>query len=90
MNALTENEFLILDELYFVTSYQEVLQQLSMDAEVFHKTLISLLEKGFVIQLKYNASIKDFERLEQAEHATLEISSYVASRQGLLIHNSRE
>ncbi|MEO6168290.1 MAG: hypothetical protein ABIO46_11770 [Chitinophagales bacterium] len=89
MSTLTESEFLVLDELYFVTSYQEILQEVRMDENSLRSTLISLLEKGFVVQLKYNESMKDFEKLEKPDLPILQHSSYVASRQGLLIHNSR-
>ncbi|MBK9732407.1 MAG: hypothetical protein IPO83_14220 [Chitinophagaceae bacterium] len=89
MEALTENEFLLLDELYFVTSFGEVLQELAIDKDLFLSTLTGLLAKGFVIQLNYNDVIKDFEKLEKPDLAFLESSSFVASREGLLIHNSR-
>ena len=89
MNALTELEFLILDEVYFVSSYHTILKNLGCEEEQFRKTLINLLEKAWIAQLKYNEEKKDFEKLDAYEISFLEASSFVATKEGLLIHNSR-
>jgi hypothetical protein len=89
MNQLTDLEFLILDEVYFVTSYSTILQNIGSGAEEFRKTLIGLLEKQLVSQMKYNNDLKDFDKLESPDLSALSESSFVATRQGLLIHNSR-
>lgn len=89
MNSLTESEFLVLDELYFVSSYHDILEHINMDVAIFKTTLMSLLEKGFAVQMKYNVTHNDFEKLERPDQTCLEHSSFVATREGLLIHNSR-
>ena len=89
MNSLTASEFLVLDELYFVSSYHEILERITMDEPLFRSALTGLLEKGFIVQMKYDDDHNDFEKLEQPDLTSLERSSFVATREGLLIHNSR-
>lgn len=88
MNELNDLEFRILDEAYFVSSYQTILQNVGSGEEIFQPALMALLQRGFISQMKYNAAMNDFERLDQPESNTLKESSFVATRQGLLIHNS--
>lgn len=89
MHALTVAEFRLMDELYFVTTYRQLLQQLAMEEAEIQAALTSLLNKGFVIQMHYSDSMKDYLKLEQPEFSSIERSAFVASRQGLMVHNSR-
>ena len=89
MSALSDLEFLILDELYFISSYNTVLQNVGYDEEIFRSALISLLEKGWISQMKYDSGRNDFERFDEADSTSISKSYFVATKQGLLIHNSR-
>ncbi len=89
MQALTDAEDRLLDELYFVTTYPDLVQQLTLQESVLRATLTSLLHKGFIIQMQYNDVMKDYEKLEQPDFSVMERSAFVASRQGLIVHNSR-
>ena len=89
MSSLSDLEFLILDEVYFVSSYVTILQNTGSNEEEFRTVLIELLEKGFIAQMKYEEALQDFERLEQPDLFSLERSSFVATKEGLKVHNSR-
>lgn len=89
MSGLSDMEFRVLDELYFVTAYHELLELTALEEGQFRETLLGLIDQGLVHQMRYNATINDFERLEQPDRASCLQSSFVASRQGLLIHNMR-
>lgn len=89
MNGLNDTEFRVMDELYFVTAYNELLELTVLDEGLLNKTLFGLIVQGLVHQMKYNANINDFEKLEQADTASFFQSSFVATRQGLLMHNMR-
>jgi hypothetical protein len=88
--VLSDLEYLILDELYFVSSYQEILEKVGCDGELFKVTLKGLLEKGLVTQMNYNTDLKDFIKPGDADSNELSHSHFVATRQGLIVHNSRD
>lgn len=89
MPTLTASEYRLLDELYFVTTYRELVEQLSMEESEVQTTLMGLLNKGFIMQMQYNDNMKDYLKLEQPDFLSIERSSFVASREGLKVHNSR-
>jgi hypothetical protein len=89
MTDLTDSEYSILDELYFVTSFAALHQALTMNKRELLQGLASLLDRGLVTQLIFDPVVNDFQKLEVPEPATLEQSSFVASKKGLLLHNSR-
>lgn len=89
MSDLTDSEYSILDELYFVTSFAALHQALPMDKRELIQGLVSLLDRELVMQLIFDPLVNDFEKLDVPEPAMLEQSSFVASKKGLLLHNSR-
>ncbi len=87
MNSLTDLEYRILDELYFVSSFQNILDNLREENKPVVDALKNLLMNNLVTQVKMEAGRE--EKLEAPDFATLEHSYFVASKKGLLIHNSR-
>ena len=87
MNSLTDLEYRILDELYFVSSFQTLLDNLNEEKSSVFDSLHNLLENGLVIQMKYREGTE--QKLEIIDLTALEESHFVASKKGLLIHNSR-
>lgn len=84
---MSEDEFEVLDQLYFITPYNDLIENLNYEDEILLDTIWLLVGKGW---------IKCFEspdiEIEPDEH-TLRINymkyKYLASKQGLLAHNSR-
>lgn len=89
MSELSDLEFRILDEVYFVSSYETILENVGVDKDLFQAGLVGLLEKDLITQMKYNQSLKDFEKFEIPDISLITTSCFVATRKGLLIHNSR-
>jgi len=87
MNSLTDLEYRILDELYFLTSFQTLKENLKEEESEFRRALRNLLEQGLVAQIK--STLGREEKLEVPDFNTLEESYFVASKKGLLIHNTR-
>ena len=54
---LTEAEYDILDECYFINSYEEIFSVTGQEREEFRKIIISLLDRGLIQQLLYNEAI---------------------------------
>lgn len=89
MKALTDLEFLLIDELYFVTPFTDLLAAVHADREVLVQALTSLLERGLVSQMIYDTQQKDFVKTESGSFADIESGFYVATKAGLLEHNTR-
>jgi hypothetical protein len=86
---MTDLQFQILDECYFVSSYQNILDNIDCDESAFKESLANLLGNQLIAQLKFDSSTKDYDRLSIPDLNSLENSFFVATKEGLLRHNSR-
>lgn len=86
-NKMTDKEFDVLDELYFLTSFDDLFKSCNLNQTELKQILISLLDKGWVKCFKN----KDEEVPEQ--EIDLENSfqqyNYLATKSGLFAHNSK-
>lgn len=83
---MTNTEFDVLDELYFIQSYEYLMKSLTLSEDQLRSTLRSLLEKGWVTcyssptdEIIFESS--NFEKEFYNYH-------YLANKKGLLAHNS--
>ncbi len=88
MSSFTDLEYEILDEVYFVSSYYDILANVAAEEAAFKASLRNLIEQEFMYQLAYEAASEDYERCEQPDWNDFERYHYVASKKGLLAHNS--
>lgn len=85
---MTDPEFDLLDELYFVTPFRTLLQKTGLPAQELENQLRSLLEQGLVrsywpdpdTELAYETT---------SFGAIARDAAYLASKEGLLQHNTR-
>jgi hypothetical protein len=84
---MTNQEFDILDELYFVTSFQDLQEQVGLPKEEFISALVELIGKGYV---KCLFPDQDTEVPFNQEHFQTAYSFYyfLATKSGLLAHNT--
>ncbi|MCU0438438.1 MAG: transporter [Raineya sp.] len=84
---MTNLEFEVLDQLYFVESFQKIQQELSLEELTLKEVLKDMIEKGWVkcFSDRYTEVIMDTKLFE--EKYTL--YQYLATKEGLLAHNSR-
>lgn len=81
---MTELEFDVLDELYFVLSYQQLAEACEIDQRELVDTLANLYEKGWV---------KVLQTVDDEASEPLELQSkfntyyYLATKKGLHAHN---
>lgn len=85
--TVTDQEFDALDELYFVTTFEQLLQSLEWPPDKLRAVLQSLLEKDWIrCYLDHSQELllqeADFENHYQSYY-------YLASKAGLLAHNGR-
>ena len=86
---MSDLEFKVLDELYFVVSFESLMENVTASDDELLASLKSLLEKKFIHQMKFDEQRKDFVRMDVPDFSALRQSSFVASKEGLLVHNSR-
>ncbi|MEP1097486.1 MAG: hypothetical protein ABJG78_20385 [Cyclobacteriaceae bacterium] len=80
---MDEAEFDLLDELYFVTSFEELKANTDMSEAKIQDTLISLASKNWIcVYENSNEELADFDLISNFKSYL-----YLASKKGLLAHN---
>lgn len=84
---MTDAEFDVLDELYFVQSFQYLIDELDMEKEDLKEVLTALVNKGWV---KCFLSMHE-EALSHELHLDEKYQEYfyLATKAGLMAHNGR-
>ncbi|GAB4123478.1 MAG: hypothetical protein OHK0045_16100 [Raineya sp.] len=84
---MTDLEFDILDEIYFVESFESIRHRLNVDTHLLKETLKKMIEKGWVkcFANAYTEVIAETNSFEEKYHTY----QYLATKEGLLVHNSR-
>lgn len=85
--TMTDQEFDVLDELYFVQPFSFLIEELEMEEEELKQVLWSLLQKGY-IKCLFNMNDEVFED-ELNFEVEFKNYFYLASKKGLLAHNGR-
>lgn len=84
---MSEDEFQVLDNLYFVTSYQELVGNTRMGDQKLKAVLWGLIQKGWTNC--FNDPENEVEVTEERFSDNYGKYYYLASKQGLLEHNLR-
>lgn len=84
---MTDREFDVLDELYFVVSFQDLQEQTDLGEEELRHTLSSLVAKEWVKCFK--AIDVEVPRQEFDFKAHYSKYYYLATKKGLFAHNSQ-
>ncbi len=82
---MTDLEFDLLDELYFVTSFSELQENLSMNNGELKVLLQEVIEKGWVKCFKTASEELAFDASDYDQHFAEYF--YLATKAGLLAHN---
>lgn len=84
---MTDLEFDVLDELYFVISFDELKSATELDAETLRNVLQGLLSKGWIKCFRDHVEELNPEELN-FDHDYMQYD-YLASKEGLLAHNGQ-
>ncbi|SHL79038.1 MarR family transcriptional regulator [Hymenobacter psychrotolerans] len=85
---MTDPQFDILDELYFVTSFRDLLQKTRLQAPELTQHLRGLLEQG-LIRSFWPDPDTELAYEESSFGALSQDCFFLASKEGLLQHNTR-
>ncbi len=83
---MSDEEFEVIDELYFVTSYQDLKSTTDYSDNSLKSILVGLIEKGWI---KVYKSVDVEIDLGQVEQHDLVTCFFLASKKGLFEHNSQ-
>lgn len=84
---MSDQEFDVLDELYFVQSFDEVQEASGLEAEALRLVLQQLLKKGWIRCLRNAQAEVAHPVLNKPEE--FRQYYYLATKAGLMAHNSR-
>ncbi len=84
---MTALEFDLLDELYFVISFEALQKELNWETSVLKTELTNLLQKGWVKYINAQTMIEVPLDLIQSDY---HLYLYLATKQGLLAHHSKD
>ena len=84
---MTENEFTILDELYFVTSYPDLKSTSALSDNELCAALHDLIAKGY-IKILYPDPDTEHTYDEHSFGLHCQDYFYLATKAGLVVHNS--
>lgn len=84
---MSENEFDILDELYFVMSYPDLKSTLSLTDNEICSALQSLIRQGYV-KILYPDQDTEYEYKEAEFGSHCQDYYFLATKAGLVVHNS--
>ena len=86
--SMSEIESEVLDELYFLTSFEDLFKNAGLTQKEVKSALKSLLSKQYISQHLYSEKLKDFERCTAPDFENLEQFHYLATKQGLLAQHT--
>ena len=85
---MTDAEYDLLDELYFVTPFRTLLEKTDLPAPVLREQLRALLEAG-LIRCYWPDPDTELAYEPSSFGAVAQDCSFLASKEGLLQHNTR-
>lgn len=85
---MTDLEFDVLDELYFVNSYENIQEETEIEEEDLKKILQSLFNKGYI--KCYRDADHEMDDGEVDLETQFKNYFYLASKKGLMAHNGLE
>lgn len=84
---MTDKEFDVLDELYFVQSFDTVLKETELAENDLNEVLTVLLNKGWVRCYSDREAETPISNKQLGSNLTSYF--YLATKEGLLVHNGR-
>lgn len=87
MSTLDPLESDILDEIYFMTPFADIVSATSHPAPKVATVLARLMEKRYVWQMHYDEGAHDFVKSDNPDHEHMDRYHYLATKEGLMAHN---
>lgn len=88
-DQLSDIEYDILSAIYFVEPFQNILNECKAPEKIVADVLKQLIAKKFVSPMQFNEEKQEYIRTYFYDSDDMRAYHYLATREGLMIHNSR-
>lgn len=89
MRELTELEYDILNVLYFVEPFEKILEEVSEAPNVVADSLKFLIDQKLVVPMRWDEESQNYLRSFIYDTDDMHAYRYLATKEGLIAHNSR-
>ncbi|MEM6803710.1 MAG: hypothetical protein AAF696_20060 [Bacteroidota bacterium] len=86
-NELTELQFQILDSVYFVESFAHIVEEAMEAPAVVKDELRTLIDRGLIQVMMFDEDKGDFVRTSIYDADDIQAYSFLATKDGLMMHN---
>ncbi|MDW3645908.1 MAG: hypothetical protein R8P61_02475 [Bacteroidia bacterium] len=86
-NELTELQFQILDSVYFVESFDHIVEEAMESTAVVKDELRTMIDRGLIQVMMFDKGKGDFVRTSIFDADNMQEYSFLATKDGLLKHN---
>ena len=86
---LTEIDYDILNSIYFVEPFDKILEEVNYPPNVVGDCLKCLIAKKYVVAMLWDDFKQDYVRSFMYDSDNMHAYSYLATKDGLLAHNSQ-
>jgi hypothetical protein len=87
--VLSDIEYDIINAIYFVEPFRNILDECKYPPNVVGDVLKQLIAKKYVVAMRYDEQTGEYVRSFIYDTDNMESYSYLATKEGLLIHNNR-
>lgn len=87
MEELNDIQFKILDAVYFVEPFANILEEVEEPKAVLIDELRTLIDRGWIQVMAYDETRGDYQRSPIYDSDHMEDYAYLATKEGLLKHN---
>lgn len=84
---MNEIQFQILDSLYFVEPFDNILSEVKAPENVVASELKTLIRLGWVQVMDFDTQIGDYKKTMFYDSDNMRAFSYLATKEGMLRHN---
>jgi hypothetical protein len=86
---LTDIEYDILNAIYFVEPFQNILDECKEPEPIVADVLKQLIDKKYVTPMQFDEEKQEYVRTFFYDSDNMRAYSYLATKEGLMAHNSR-
>ncbi len=84
---LSEIDYDILNSIYFVEPFENILEEVKYPPKVVADCLKSLISKKYVVAMLWDEEKQDYKRSFMYDSDNMFLYSYLATKEGLMAHN---
>jgi hypothetical protein len=89
MRELTEVEYDILNVVYFVETYDKILEEVNYPANIVADSVKFLIRMKYISPMRLDPKTKDYVRSFMYDSDNMRAYRYIITREGLEAHNTR-